>query len=160
MGEIKRDGTSLGHIVSAELNYSNNLDKVEVIRPDGRIEDADPAMVGVTGTVNVRFADTVLYQALCTVKSSDLSASIAQPNDSSHRLSAQTEDPNPGSRRHPGGVRVAGRQGPGSAKDLHGGAGQRRDRVLTFVTRSRVRTSFPSCQSSPIPRGSNAQACL
>jgi hypothetical protein len=60
MGEIKRDGTALGHIVSAELNYSNNLDKVEVIRPDGRIEDADPAMVGVTGTVNVRFADTVL----------------------------------------------------------------------------------------------------
>jgi hypothetical protein len=60
MGEIKRDGTSLGHIVSAELTYSNNLDKVEVIRPDGRIEDADPAMVAVSGTVNVRFADTVL----------------------------------------------------------------------------------------------------
>lgn len=60
MGEIKRDGTSLGHIVSAELTYSNNLDKVEVIRPDGRIEDADPAMVAVSGTVNVRFTDTVL----------------------------------------------------------------------------------------------------
>jgi hypothetical protein len=60
MGDIKRNGTALGHIVSAELNYTNNLDKVEVIRPDGRIEDADPAMVGVTGTVNVRFADTVL----------------------------------------------------------------------------------------------------
>ena len=60
MGEIKRDGTALGHIVSAELMYSNNLDKVEVIRPDGRIEDADPAMVAVTGNVTVRFADTVL----------------------------------------------------------------------------------------------------
>jgi len=60
MGEIKRNGTALGHIVSAELMYSNNLDKVEVIRPDGRIEDADPAMVAVTGNVTVRFADTVL----------------------------------------------------------------------------------------------------
>lgn len=60
MGEIKRNGTALGQIVSAELTYSNNLDKVEVIRPDGRIEDADPAMVSVTGTVNIRFADTVL----------------------------------------------------------------------------------------------------
>jgi hypothetical protein len=60
MGEVKRNGTALGHIVSAELTYSNNLDKVEVLRPDGRIEDADPAMVAVTGTVNVRFADTVL----------------------------------------------------------------------------------------------------
>lgn len=60
MGEIKRNGTALGHIVSADLTYTNNLDKVEVIRPDGRIEDADPAMVGVTGSVTVRFADTVL----------------------------------------------------------------------------------------------------
>jgi hypothetical protein len=60
MGDIKRDGTALGHIISAEFNYTNNLDKVEVIRPDGRIEDADPALVGVTGNVTVRFADTVL----------------------------------------------------------------------------------------------------
>jgi hypothetical protein len=60
MGDIKRDDVALGHIVSAELMYSNNLDKVEVIRPDGRIEDADPAMVAVSGNINVRFADTVL----------------------------------------------------------------------------------------------------
>lgn len=60
MGEIKRNGAALGHIVSAELTYANNLDKVEVIRPDGRIEDADPAMVAVTGNVTMRFADTVL----------------------------------------------------------------------------------------------------
>jgi hypothetical protein len=59
-GEIKRNATALGQIVSAELTYTNNLDKVEVIRPDGRIEDADPAMVGLTGTVTIRFADTVL----------------------------------------------------------------------------------------------------
>lgn len=38
----------------------SNLDKVEVIRPDGRIEDADPAMVAVAGNVTVRFADTIL----------------------------------------------------------------------------------------------------
>jgi hypothetical protein len=60
MGEIRRNGSAIGQIVSAEVNYSNNLDKVEVIRPDGRIEDADPAMVAVTGSVNVRFADTTL----------------------------------------------------------------------------------------------------
>jgi len=73
MGEIKRDGTSLGHIVSAELTYSNNLDKVEVIRPDGRIEDADPAMVAVSGTVNVRFADTVLLDQAVAGSACELS---------------------------------------------------------------------------------------
>lgn len=60
LGEIKRNGVALGNIVSAELTYSNNLDKVEVIRPDGRIEDAEPAMVAATGNVVVRFADTTL----------------------------------------------------------------------------------------------------
>ncbi len=60
LGEIKRNGVALGNVVSAELSYSNNLDKVEVIRPDGRIEDAEPAMVAATGNVVVRFADTTL----------------------------------------------------------------------------------------------------
>jgi len=60
LGEIKRNGVALGNIVSAELTYSNNLDKVEVIRPDGRIEDAEPAMVAANGNVVVRFADTTL----------------------------------------------------------------------------------------------------
>jgi hypothetical protein len=59
-GEVKRNGAAVGNIVSAELTYSNNLDKVEVIRPDGRIADADPGLVAVTGTVTVRFADTTL----------------------------------------------------------------------------------------------------
>ena len=60
IGEIKRNGVALGNIVSAELTYSNNLDKVEVIRPDGRIEDAEPAMVAANGNIVVRFADTTL----------------------------------------------------------------------------------------------------
>jgi hypothetical protein len=83
MGEIKRDGTALGHIVSAELTYMNNLDKVEVIRPDGRIEDADPAMVSVTGTVNVRFADTVLLDQATSGDPCELSFGWAIDADNS-----------------------------------------------------------------------------
>jgi hypothetical protein len=59
-GEVRRDKTLLGNLVSAELSYSNNLDKIEVIRPDGRIADADPGMVAVTGSIVIRFADTSL----------------------------------------------------------------------------------------------------
>ena len=60
IGAIERNGVALGNVVSAELSYSNNLDKVETIRPDGRIEDAEPAMVAATGNVVVRFANTTL----------------------------------------------------------------------------------------------------
>jgi hypothetical protein len=73
LGEIKRDGMTLGHVVSAELSYSNNLDKVEVIRPDGRIEDADPAMVAATGNIVVRFADTTLLDQAVSGAACELS---------------------------------------------------------------------------------------
>lgn len=59
-GEIKKDGVQLGSVVSARLGYSNNLDKVETIRPDGEIEDADPGMSTAAGNVTVVFADHVL----------------------------------------------------------------------------------------------------
>jgi len=59
-GQIRRDGVPLGNVVSGTFTYANNLDKVEVIRPDGRIAGADPAMLAVTGQIVVRFADTTL----------------------------------------------------------------------------------------------------
>jgi len=59
-GSVSRAGTPLAHVVSADFTFSNNLDKVEVIRPDGRIEDADPGIVAMTGQIVTRFADTVL----------------------------------------------------------------------------------------------------
>lgn len=59
-GAITREGVPLGSVVSADFTYSNQLDKVEVIRGDGRIEDADPGMVMMNGSITVRFKDTVL----------------------------------------------------------------------------------------------------
>lgn len=60
-GQILRDGAVLGSIVSAEFAISNNLDIVETIRSDGRIEDADPAMFAATGALVTRFKDLTLY---------------------------------------------------------------------------------------------------
>jgi hypothetical protein len=59
-GAITRGGVALGSVVSADFVYSNQLDKVEVIRGDGRIEDADPGMVMMNGSITSRFANTVL----------------------------------------------------------------------------------------------------
>ena len=59
-GSITRNGTPLGNVISAEVSYSNGLDRIETIRADGKIEGADPGMASLTGRMEVRFADTAL----------------------------------------------------------------------------------------------------
>jgi Phage tail tube protein len=64
-GAIKRNSSALGNIVSADVSYKNNLDRIETIRSDGRIDGADPSIAALTGKIDVRFADTTLIdQAL------------------------------------------------------------------------------------------------
>ncbi len=55
-GAIKRDGVALGNIVSADLTYANNLDRIETIRSDAKINGADPTIAALTGKIDVRFA--------------------------------------------------------------------------------------------------------
>lgn len=59
-GSVKKDGAALGNVTGARLSYSNNLERIETIRSDGRIEGADPTVAALTGGVEVRFADTSL----------------------------------------------------------------------------------------------------
>ena len=59
-GEIQREGTQLGNVVSGTVTYTNNLDRVETIRNDGKIEGADPSIAMLSGEIVVRFADTTL----------------------------------------------------------------------------------------------------
>ena len=64
-GSITRNGTALGNVVSAEITYANNLDRIETIRSDGRIDGADPSIAALTGRIEVRFADqTLVTQAI------------------------------------------------------------------------------------------------
>ncbi len=64
-GAVKRNGTALGNIVSADITYSNNVERIETIRSDGRIDGADPSIAALTGKIDVRFADnTLMTQAL------------------------------------------------------------------------------------------------
>lgn len=62
-GSVKKDGASLGNVVSADIAFANNLDAVRVIRDDGKIEGADPGKTAMTGTIVVRFSDTALLTA-------------------------------------------------------------------------------------------------
>ena len=59
-GSITRNGSALGNVVSADITYANNLDRIETIRSDGRIDGADPSIAALTGSIEVRFADTTL----------------------------------------------------------------------------------------------------
>ena len=59
-GSISRNGVPLGNVISAEVTYSNGLDRIETIRADGKIEGVDPGMAALTGKIEARFADTTL----------------------------------------------------------------------------------------------------
>ena len=59
-GAITKDGTQLGNVTGAQMTYTNNLATIETIRPDGKIDGADPTIAALTGTLDVRFADTTL----------------------------------------------------------------------------------------------------
>ena len=61
-GEIKRQGTKLGSIVSADFGFTNNLDKIETIQPDGEIEGADGGTAMATGSLVARFDSLTLAQ--------------------------------------------------------------------------------------------------
>jgi hypothetical protein len=67
IGLVSRQGVPLGEVVSGRLSISNGLEKAENIRPDGRIDGADPAQFSVTPQLVLRFADTVM-QALAASK--------------------------------------------------------------------------------------------
>ncbi|QJP14677.1 hypothetical protein G3545_14105 [Starkeya sp. ORNL1] len=60
-GSVKRAGAALGNVVSAQLNYANTLESVEVIRADGLIAGADPGLAVLGASLVVRHDSLTLY---------------------------------------------------------------------------------------------------
>jgi hypothetical protein len=85
-GSITRNGTALGNVVSAEITYANNLDRIETIRSDGKIDGADPSIAALTGRVEVRFADQVLVNQAITGDPCELEFGYALPSGESFTL--------------------------------------------------------------------------
>ncbi|MCC6007922.1 MAG: hypothetical protein JJU40_09605 [Rhodobacteraceae bacterium] len=87
-GAISRNGQPLGNIVSAEITYANNLDRIETIRSDGRIDGADPSIAALTGRIEVRFADQVLVSQAINGDPCALSFAYTLPSGESLTLTA------------------------------------------------------------------------
>jgi hypothetical protein len=59
-GFIRRGGSALAGVTGGSLTFSNNLERVRVIREDGKIEAADPTFASAEGTMSVRFDGATL----------------------------------------------------------------------------------------------------
>ncbi|ATC25210.1 phage tail tube protein [Caulobacter vibrioides] len=73
-GDILDRGVPLAELVSGEVSWSNNLDVAENIRPDGRIDGADPGKFSAGARVTVRFKDRLYYDLARARKDLDLAA--------------------------------------------------------------------------------------
>ncbi|WP_111735386.1 phage tail tube protein [Roseovarius amoyensis] len=85
-GAITRNGSALGNVVSADITYANNLDRIETIRSDGRIDGADPSIAALTGSIEVRFADQTLVTQAINGDPCELEFAYALPSGESLRL--------------------------------------------------------------------------
>jgi hypothetical protein len=59
-GFIRRGGQPLAGVTGGSLTFSNNLERVRVIREDGKIEAADPTFASAEGAMSVRFDGATL----------------------------------------------------------------------------------------------------
>jgi hypothetical protein len=59
-GYVRKGGAALAGITGGSLTFSNNLERVRVIRDDGKIEAADPTIATCTGALKARFDGTTL----------------------------------------------------------------------------------------------------
>lgn len=87
-GAIRRDGSALASVVSASINYQNNLDPVGVIRADGLVDGFDPGMTSLSGSVTVRVTDRVLYEQAISGAPSELIFEYAPSANATFRFTA------------------------------------------------------------------------
>ena len=89
-GSIKRDGVALGNVISSQITYANNLDRIETIRADGMIDGADPSMATLSGSMEVRFADNTLMDQAINGEDCALEFSYLLPTGESLTITAHS----------------------------------------------------------------------
>lgn len=89
-GCIKRDGSNMANVVSADITYSNNLDPVDTIvcGGDGTIEGVEPGITSLTGSMTLRFADQGILDAAINGTSIELVFEYTRSAGEEFRLTA------------------------------------------------------------------------
>jgi len=57
-GYVKSAGDYVGNLTSSSMNHSNNMEGIQTIRDDDRIDGADEGITSVTGQLNIRLSDS------------------------------------------------------------------------------------------------------
>jgi len=60
LGYIKKGGVQLAAVTAGSFLFSNTLERVRTIRPDGKIDGADPTIAACSGSMTVRFDGATL----------------------------------------------------------------------------------------------------
>ena len=85
-----KSGTALdlASVVSVDLSYSNNLDRIETVCGGGRIAGADPSVAALTGSLVARFASMELMNIAVTGTSCALTIAWELPSGDKLSLAA------------------------------------------------------------------------
>ena len=125
-GSIKKAGTAVANLTSGSLTYSNNLEKIETIRSDGLIDGADPTVAALTGSIDVRFADTTLIDAASSGTPVDLEFGYTVGNSSIMFTAHEVYLPKPK-------LAVEGPGGIQASFDFQGARNEAAGRMLTVT---------------------------
>ncbi len=125
-GSIKKAGTAVANLTSGSLTYSNNLEKIETIRSDGLIDGADPTVAALTGSIDVRFADTTLIDAASSGTPVDLEFGYTVGNSSIMFTAHEVYLPKPK-------LAVEGPGGIQASFDFQGAMNEAAGRMLTVT---------------------------
>ena len=126
-GSISRGGTPVANLTAGSLTYANNLEKIETIRSDGRIDGADPTVASLTGSIEVRFADTMLIDLASNGTAVDLE--FAYEIDGGLKLTFEAHEvylPKPA-------LTVEGPGGVSARFDFQGARNETEGRMLTVT---------------------------
>ena len=83
-GSVSRDGTPLGNVSAASVNFSNDLEPQTVLRGDGKINSVQPRMRSISGNIETRFDNSDLYDL--AVNGTPVALSFAYTVSATHKL--------------------------------------------------------------------------